>query len=158
MDNKTPKKRAAISYENMSQELLDAFKEKYPHGYADYLSDIIKVDKPDGSCFYAVSLEVPDAIYLVKIKVKVDDREDIENGLFKDETGLSVIDYINRHRISQAESMLSDQSLAIKDVAYSVGFSDQMYFSKVFKKHTGKTPTEYKRLIVEKGSHDRFGE
>ena len=86
MDNKTPKKRAAISYENMSQELLDAFKEKYPHGYADYLSDIIKVDKPDGSCFYAVSLEVPDAIYLVKIKVKVDDREDIENGLFKDET------------------------------------------------------------------------
>ncbi|MBO4768239.1 MAG: hypothetical protein J5495_01760 [Bacteroidales bacterium] len=85
MDNKTPKKRAAISYENMSQELLDAFKEKYPHGYADYLSDIIKVDKPDGSCFYAVSLEVPDAIYLVKIKVKVDDKEDIENGLFKDE-------------------------------------------------------------------------
>ena len=85
MDNKTPKKRAAISYENMSQELLDAFEEKYPHGYADYLSDIIKVDKPDGSCFYAVSLEVPDAIYLVKIKVKVDDREDIENGLFKDE-------------------------------------------------------------------------
>ena len=54
--------------------------------------------------------------------------------------------------------MLSDQSLAIKDVAYSVGFSDQMYFSKVFKKHTGKTPTEYKRLIVEKESHDRFGE
>lgn len=85
MDNKTPKKRAAISYENMSQELLDAFKEKYPHGYADYLSDIIKVDKPDGSCFYAVSLEVPDAIYLVKIKVKIDDREDIENGLFKDD-------------------------------------------------------------------------
>lgn len=78
--------------------------------------------------------------------------------LFKDETGLSVIDYINRHRISQAESMLSDQSLAIKDVAYSVGFSDQMYFSKVFKKHTGKTPTEYKRLIVEKESHDRSGE
>ena len=54
--------------------------------------------------------------------------------------------------------MLSDQSLAIKDVAYSVGFSDQMYFSKVFKKHTGKTPTEYKRLIVKKESHDRSGE
>ena len=87
MDNNKPKKRAVISYENMSQDLLDAFKEKYPHGYADYLSDIIKVDKPDGSCFYAVSLEVPDASYLVKIKVRVDDREDIENGLFKDSDG-----------------------------------------------------------------------
>lgn len=88
MDPKAPIKRAVISYENMSQELLDAFKEKYPHGYADYLSDIIKVDKPDGSCFYAVSLEVPGAIYLVKIKVRIDDKEDIENGLFKDENDI----------------------------------------------------------------------
>lgn len=69
----------------MSQELLDAFKEKYPRGYADYLSDIIKVDKPDGTSFYAVSLEVPGTTYLVKIKVKVDEREDVEEGLFKDE-------------------------------------------------------------------------
>lgn len=85
MEPNKPVKRAVISYENMSQELLDAFKEKYPHGYADYLSDIIKVDKPDGSCFYAVSLEVPGAIYLVKIKVRIDDKEDIENGFFKDD-------------------------------------------------------------------------
>ncbi len=78
-------KRAVISYDNMSQELLDAFKEKYPRGYSDYLSDIIKVDKPDGTSFFAVTLEVPGAIYLVKIKVKVDDREDLEDGFFKDD-------------------------------------------------------------------------
>lgn len=77
-------KRAVISYENMSQDLMDAFKEKYPRGYADYLSDIIKVDKPDGSHFYAVSLEVPGAIYLVKIKVKEDHIEDIQDDFFKD--------------------------------------------------------------------------
>lgn len=81
----TSVKRAVISYENMSQELLDAFKEKYPRGYADYLSDIIKVDKPDGSYFHAVSLEVPGAIYLVKIKVKEDNLEDLQNDLFKDD-------------------------------------------------------------------------
>ena len=85
MANNTPAiKRAVISYDNLSQELLDAFKEKYPRGYSDYLSDIIKVDKPDGSYFHAVSLEVPGAIYLVKIKVREDNLEDIENGLFKD--------------------------------------------------------------------------
>lgn len=78
-------KRSVISYENLSQELLDAFKEKYPHGYADYLSDIIKVDKPDGSYFHAVSLEVPGAIYLVKIKVHEDNLDDIEGSLFKDD-------------------------------------------------------------------------
>ncbi|MDD2292889.1 MAG: hypothetical protein PHD07_01600 [Bacteroidales bacterium] len=86
MTNSIPKKRAVISYENMSEELQDAFKEKYPHGYTDYMGDIFKVDKPDGTSFYAVSLEVPDAMYLVKIKVKIDDYDDIENGIFKDES------------------------------------------------------------------------
>lgn len=85
MAEPTNKKRAVISYENMSQDLLDAFKEKYPHGYADYLGDIFKVEKPNGDFFYAVSLEVPDAVYLVKIKVKIDDYQDVENDLFKDE-------------------------------------------------------------------------
>ena len=83
--NIIPKKRAVISYENMSDELMDAFKEKYPHGYADYMGDIFKVEKPDGSSFYAVSLEIPDALYLVKIKVKIDDYGDVEKDLFKDE-------------------------------------------------------------------------
>jgi hypothetical protein len=81
----TNKKRAVISYENMSPELAEAFKEKYPHGYADYMGDIFKVVKPDGTFFHAVSVEIPDAIYLVKIKVKVDDYEDVQNGLFKDD-------------------------------------------------------------------------
>ena len=76
------KKRSVISYANLSPDLLSALKEKYPRGYADYMGDIIKVDKPDGSFFYAVSLEVPDAIYLVKVDVKIDDYEDAENGLF----------------------------------------------------------------------------
>ncbi|MDD2595582.1 MAG: hypothetical protein PHD11_07210 [Bacteroidales bacterium] len=86
MTNISPKKRAVVSYENMSLELQDAFKEKYPHGYLDYMGDLFKVEKPDGSFFYAVSLEVPDAIYLIKIKVRIEDYEDIENGLFKDNT------------------------------------------------------------------------
>ena len=85
MSDNTPIKRAVISYDNMSQELMDAFREKYPKGYADYFSDIIKVEKPNGDFFHAVSLEVPGAIYLVKIKVKVDDIEDIQDDLFKDE-------------------------------------------------------------------------
>jgi hypothetical protein len=75
-------KRAVISYDNMNAELQAAFKEKYPKGYADYMGDIFKVEKPDGSFFYAVSLEVPGALYLVKISVKVDDYEDVEKGLF----------------------------------------------------------------------------
>ena len=75
------KKRAVVSYENMSEELAAAFAEKYPKGFSDYFPDLQKYDKPDGTSFYAVTLEIPDAIYLVKIKVQTDDAEDIERWL-----------------------------------------------------------------------------
>lgn len=82
----TPKKRAVISYENMSEELATAFAEKYPKGFNDYFPDLVKYDKPDGTCFYAVTIEIPTAIYLVKIKVKTDDVEDIERWLDGEES------------------------------------------------------------------------
>ena len=77
----TQKKRAVCSYENMSEELAAAFAEKYPKGYSDYFPNLVKYDKPDGTSFYAVTIEIPTAIYLVKIKVKTDDAEDIERWL-----------------------------------------------------------------------------
>ena len=80
-----PKKRAVISYDNMSPELQAAFKEKYPRGYADYMGDLFKVDKPDGSCFYAVEVDIPDAVYLVKIDVDIDDYKKAEEDLFDDD-------------------------------------------------------------------------
>lgn len=83
--NVTPKKikrRAVVSYANMNPELAAAFRNKYPKGYSDYMGEIMKVDKPDGTFFYAVSVELPDAIYLVKIEVKIDDYEEAEQGLF----------------------------------------------------------------------------
>ena len=75
------KKRHIVSYENMSPELAAAFAEKYPKGFNDYLPDLTRYTKPDGTPFYAVMIEIPDAIYLVKIKVQIDNPDDIERWL-----------------------------------------------------------------------------
>ncbi len=75
------KKRHVVSYENMSPELAEAFAVKYPKGSQDCLADAVKYTKPDGTPFYAVTIELPDAVYLVKIKVKTDDMDDIERWL-----------------------------------------------------------------------------
>ncbi|MCR5017316.1 MAG: hypothetical protein K6A64_00780 [Bacteroidales bacterium] len=77
------KKRHVVSFEKMSQhpDLAAAFAEKYPKGFSDYLNDVMKYPKPDGTCFYAVTVEVPDAIYLVKINIKTDDLEDVARWL-----------------------------------------------------------------------------
>ena len=77
------KKRHVVSYEKMSghPDLAAAFAEKYPKGFSDYLNDLIKYPKPDGTSFYAVTVETLDAIYLVKINVKTDDMEDVARWL-----------------------------------------------------------------------------
>ena len=75
------KKRHIISYENMSPELAAAFAEKYPKGFSDYLPDLTKYTKPDGTPFYAVLIELPADLYLVKIKVQIDNPDDIERWL-----------------------------------------------------------------------------
>ena len=78
------KKRHVVSYEKMMAQhpdLAAAFAEKYPKGFSDYLNDVIKYPKPDGTSFYAVTVEVPDAIYLVKINIKTDDLEDVARWL-----------------------------------------------------------------------------
>ena len=78
------KKRHVVSYEKMAAQhpdLAAAFAEKYPKGFSDYLTDLVKYPKPDGTSFYAVTVETADAIYLVKINVKTDDLEDVARWL-----------------------------------------------------------------------------
>jgi hypothetical protein len=64
-----PKRKLVISFVNLSDELLDTFKKKYPLGYHDH---VIKVNAPNDKVFYAVTLDTADASYLVKVDVKID--------------------------------------------------------------------------------------
>jgi len=75
------KKRHLVSFEKMKPELEQAFKEKYPGGLNDTLDDLVKYPKPDGTFFYAVTIETEDSVNLVKIPVVVDKAEDVEKWL-----------------------------------------------------------------------------
>ena len=63
------KKRLVISYKNCPAEVVQAIKEKYPLGYGDA---IIKVQKPSGDFFHAITVDFGDVSYLVKVDVKID--------------------------------------------------------------------------------------
>lgn len=79
------KKRRVVSFENMDEMLKAAFDEKYPKGVIDYLPEANRYDKPDGTFFYAVTIETEDTIALIKVNVNVDAAEDIENWLNSDD-------------------------------------------------------------------------
>jgi hypothetical protein len=63
------KKRVIVHYNNLSPELLEALKLKYPDGHMNH---IFKVTKPNNDFFYAVTLDLKDATYLIKVDVKID--------------------------------------------------------------------------------------
>lgn len=67
------------------------------------------------------------------------------SNIFKQETGQTLTDYINSQRISRAALRLTVSDLSIAAVAESVGILDVNYFTKMFKKMMGMTPTQYRR-------------
>ncbi len=67
--------------------------------------------------------------------------------LFKKETNMTVVEYLVRRRIYNAEILLANSDRSIRDVAVSSGFSDQLYFSRVFKRVEGKTPSEFRGSV-----------
>lgn len=64
--------------------------------------------------------------------------------LFKKEVGHSFKEYLNMLRIEESKRLLTNSNYSIVDIAIAVGFEDQSYFSKVFKKYTGITPKQYR--------------
>lgn len=64
--------------------------------------------------------------------------------LFKQETGYTFLEYLTQCRIEKAKFILQNTNVKVYQVAPLVGYQDPRYFSQVFKKLTGKTPSEYR--------------
>jgi two-component system response regulator YesN len=68
--------------------------------------------------------------------------------LFKEVTGENFIEYLTNIRIEEAKKLLQNRELSIKNICVDTGYSDPNYFSRIFKKQVGITPTEYRERIV----------
>ncbi|HHV50624.1 MAG TPA: helix-turn-helix domain-containing protein [Clostridiales bacterium] len=64
---------------------------------------------------------------------------------FKANYGVGIIEYLTHVRIQKAKQLLCCTSKTVKEIAEECGYSDQNYFSKVFLKHCGITPTAYRK-------------
>ena len=66
--------------------------------------------------------------------------------MFKRELGKNFVDYLNEIRIEKAKELLKDIRYKTYEVAETVGIPDAHYFSRLFKKYVGVTPTEYRDI------------
>ncbi len=63
---------------------------------------------------------------------------------------LSFGEYIRKLRIEKAMQLLEDPKYSLAEIAYLTGFSDQSHFNRIFKKHTGKNPSEHRKSFPKK--------
>lgn len=63
--------------------------------------------------------------------------------LIKKSTGFNFIDWLSMLRVKKAKELLTSSNLTVKEVCFLVGYKDPNYFSRIFKKKIGLTPSEY---------------
>lgn len=123
-----------ISYLKFIENRLTASKEhplttSIKNYIRDNLKEKVSLKDIAKSTFYS-------AIYLEKV--------------FKTDTGRSIIDYHLEERINKAKRLLIEGSTSLTEIAESVGFIDYNYFSRIFKKRVGFTPSQYRKAYLKK--------
>ena len=68
------------------------------------------------------------------------------SGLFNQEMGITLSEYVHQVRIEEAVRLFETGMTSIKEVAYQSGFENVNYFSRIFRKEKGMLPSEYRRL------------
>lgn len=72
---------------------------------------------------------------------------------FTNETGLSPVQYIIQHRLKMACRYMVESNIPPSAVFYSVGYASYSHFAKIFRKHIGISPSDYKKQSLKQGKH-----
>lgn len=124
--------------------------------YFSLLLDLLKQIKPDKTtehtkityCKELISGNLTDPVLTVrKLSEWIKIAPDYLSQLFHKETGQTVKGYVNKRRIALACHLLKDISLNISEIAWTCGYRAPGYFSRIFKKIQGQTPSEYRNSL-----------
>ncbi len=69
--------------------------------------------------------------------------------LFNDSLGISMNDYVNTLRVTEAKRLLKDDNIPITEIAQQVGFGTSRTFNRVFLAQTGRTPRDYRKKYIQ---------
>lgn len=120
------------------QEIVETFSESMFNYIPSKNNDIIK----KAMLYMSEKFNTP--LSLEEVAAHVHLHPSYFSTMFKNVTGSSFKEYLNKIRIEESKLLLLNTDFSIIDIAIAVGFEDQSYFSKVFKKFTGTTPKQFR--------------
>lgn len=108
-----------------------------PQTSINYSNRIVKATKEYLEAYYAEDISLEDAAEYVNISPQYFSK------LIKKTTGFNFIDWLSMLRVTKAKELLSSSNITVKEVCFMVGYKDPNYFSRIFKKRIGITPSEF---------------
>jgi two-component system response regulator YesN len=108
-----------------------------PQNSIDYSNNIVKATKEYMESHYTDDISLEDMAAQVNISPQYFSK------LIKKTTGFNFIDWLSMLRVKKAKELLTNSNLTVKEVCFMVGYKDPNYFSRIFKKRIGITPSEY---------------
>lgn len=93
-------------------------------------------------CVSYINVHFSENIHLDNLSKKLNINKTYLCKIFKKETHVSITEYINQCRVTEAKFLLQNKNISLSEIAYLLGFNDYSYFSRVFKKFTGTSPKQ----------------
>ncbi|HKL98965.1 MAG TPA: AraC family transcriptional regulator [Mobilitalea sp.] len=108
-----------------------------PQNSFDYSNKIVLSTKEYLEAHYAEEISLEDVAEQVNISPQYFSK------LIKKNTGFNFIDWLSMLRVKKAKELLSNSNYTVKEVCFMVGYKDPNYFSRIFKKKIGITPSDF---------------
>jgi len=100
-----------------------------------------------------IQLNMQDELSVSSLASRINQNPDYFSRQFKLHTGARPVNYINEKRVERAQYLMGTTRMNYSEISLKVGFQDLSYFSKVFKKLTGMSPSEYRKQMYSIGFH-----
>lgn len=126
-------------YEQAFREFTCAVAEKGNRHYRAQIDEAI----------HYIEIHLHEKITLEKVAEAVRMSPGHLSRVFRQETGVSLVDYVQQERISAAKHMLIYSDATLSAISQYLAFSTQSYFVRIFKKHMGMTPGQYRKTYRE---------